>query len=83
MKTIILTLFLSIFFVNPAFADRKNVDFGWSKKGLSVDFPKYKYESRRLKSEYRKQERMPSKLTRQGFRNIDNSISRKIKQWSN
>lgn len=87
MKTIVITLLLFLFFTNSALAERKNVDLGWSSRGLSVDFPKYKYGSRMLKSEYNKTLKTPKNMTRQGFRDIDKSInktvSRKINKWFN
>jgi hypothetical protein len=88
MKTIkILAVIFSLFFVMPTYAARKNVDVDWTRRGLDVDFPKYKYESRRFRSEYRNAERMPKRLTRQGFRELDKSInrtvSRKIEKFFN
>lgn len=82
-----LPFLLVLFFVVPAHADRKNVDIDWTRKGLDVDFPKYKYETRRLRSEYRNAERLPTRMTREGFRKIDKSInrsiSRKMDKWFN
>ena len=83
----ILPIVLTLFFVIPAHAARKNVDIDCTRKGLDVDFPKYKYETRRLRSEYRNAEKLPARMTRQGFRQIDKSInrsiSRKMDKWFN
>lgn len=77
MKIFLILILFS--FSQYSFADYKDVNVGWSHKGLKVDFPKYKNKSRQLKSDYRYAEKYPKRITREGFRSLDKSINKKLK----
>lgn len=76
MKFII--FILTLLFSVSSFSAPKNVDIDWTRKGLDIDFPAYKYQTRKIRSEYRSIERAPSRLTRKAFREMDRSINRSI-----
>ena len=81
MKFIIFAM--TLIFSIHSLAAPKPVDIDWTRKGLDIDFPAYKYQTRKIRSEYRSLERAPSRLTRQAFREMDRSINRSLSRKLN
>lgn len=78
MKKIFIALIIGTLSFSAQAADRKVIDVDWTKRGLKVDYPLYKYQTRQVNRQVRVAERMPNKIVKQSFRKADKAINKKL-----
>jgi hypothetical protein len=82
MKKIIFALIV-IVMTTPAFASSSSqnpVKLRWTSSGLQFSSPAYKYQTRQVRSEINRYERMPKQEVRKAFRNLDRNINNSLKK---